>query len=245
MLLVAERAALLAGRDDEFTMLVTIGYTGMRWGETIGLERDLLLPALINVEWQLREINGRFHRLPPKDDSYRSTNVEPLVPSRHPGIPRRTADRPGRARAGQRCACAAEHGGSGRYVFLGPDGGHHRNSNYARRVFRPACDGRHPPVNRRPGKLVVVDATGMARHPGRGMAASGARKPFVPPSGRGTTRLISTENTGRCQPAGTRSGCASTGGSSPTRPLPATALAAGSRPPVTCRWPAGCRSRTG
>ena len=52
MLLIAERAALLAGRDDEFTMLVTIGYTGMRWGETIGLERDLLLPALINVEWQ-------------------------------------------------------------------------------------------------------------------------------------------------------------------------------------------------
>ena len=31
VLLAAERAALLAGRDDEFTMLVTIGYTGMRW----------------------------------------------------------------------------------------------------------------------------------------------------------------------------------------------------------------------
>jgi hypothetical protein len=31
VLLVAERAALLAGRDDEFTLLVTIGYTGMRW----------------------------------------------------------------------------------------------------------------------------------------------------------------------------------------------------------------------
>ena len=58
VLLVAERAALLAGRDDEFTMLVTIGYTGMRWGETIGLERDLLLPSLINVEWQLREVSG-------------------------------------------------------------------------------------------------------------------------------------------------------------------------------------------
>jgi hypothetical protein len=39
VLLVAERAALLAGRDDEFTMLVTIGYTGMRWGETTGLKR--------------------------------------------------------------------------------------------------------------------------------------------------------------------------------------------------------------
>jgi hypothetical protein len=79
VLLVAERAALLAGRDDEFTMLITIGYTGMRWGETIGLERDLLRPSLINVEWQLREVSG-FHRLPPKDDSYRSTKYEPLVP---------------------------------------------------------------------------------------------------------------------------------------------------------------------
>ena len=41
------------------------------------------------------------------------------------------------------CGCAAQHGGSGRYVFLGPDGGHYRRSNYARRVFRSACDGRH------------------------------------------------------------------------------------------------------
>jgi hypothetical protein len=43
---VAERAALLTGRDDEFTMLVTIGFTGMRWSETISLECDLLLPSL-------------------------------------------------------------------------------------------------------------------------------------------------------------------------------------------------------
>ena len=93
---MAERAALLAGRDDEFIMLVTIGYTGMRWGETIGLERDLLLTGLINVEWQLREVSGRFHRLPPKDDSYRSTKHEPLVPVDLPPVPRRAPRRPGR-----------------------------------------------------------------------------------------------------------------------------------------------------
>jgi hypothetical protein len=45
VLLAAERAALLSGRDDEFTMLVAIGYTGTRWGETIGLERDFVLPT--------------------------------------------------------------------------------------------------------------------------------------------------------------------------------------------------------
>jgi hypothetical protein len=52
----------------------------MRWGETLGLEHDLLRPGLINVEWQFREVSGSFHRLPTKDDSYRSTNVEPLTP---------------------------------------------------------------------------------------------------------------------------------------------------------------------
>src|SRR6185437_7353888 len=62
VLLAAERAALLSGRDDEFTMLVAIGYTGTRWGETIGLERDFVLPTLIDVECQLREIRGRFFR---------------------------------------------------------------------------------------------------------------------------------------------------------------------------------------
>ena len=50
----------------------------------------------------------------------------------------------------QRCACAGQHDGSGRYVFLGPDNGHYRRSNYARRVFRPACDGTQGPAQPRP-----------------------------------------------------------------------------------------------
>ena len=157
VLLVAGRAALLAGRDDEFTLLVTIGYTGMRWGETTGLERDLLLPTLINVEWQLREVSGRFRRLPPKDDSYRSTNVEPLTPVDIPPFLTGMLAAQAGKHARQQCSCAAGHGGSGRYVFLGPDGGHHRTSNYARRIFRPACDRRHPPANGSPGKLVITD----------------------------------------------------------------------------------------
>jgi integrase len=97
-------------------MLVTIGYTGMRWGETIGLERDLLLPSLINLEWQLREINGRFHRLPPR--------------------------------------------------------------------------------------LVVVDAAAWPGIPVASWPPAAPGMPFVPPSGRGSPRLISTENSGRCQACG-------------------------------------------
>ena len=161
-------------------------------------------------------------------------------------IPRRTPGRPGRKRARQRCACAAGHDGSGRYVFLGPDGGHHRNSNYGRRVFRPACDGRHPPANQQARQAGRRGRHGMAGHPGRVVAASRARealhspvRPGHPPPDR------HGEHRGAARPAGTRSGCASTGGSSPTRPRSATARAAGSRPPTAHRWRAGCRSRTG
>ncbi len=61
-------------------MVVTIAYTGMRWGETIGLECEYTRPAEIHVEWQLRELRSAFHRLPPKDDSYRSPAWEPCLP---------------------------------------------------------------------------------------------------------------------------------------------------------------------
>ena len=235
VLLVAERAALLAGRDDEFTLLVTIGYTGMRWGETTGLERGLLLPSLINVEWQLREVSGRFCRLPPKDDSYRSTNVEPLTPVDLPPFLAGLLAAQAGKHARQRCACAAEHDGSGRYVFLGPDGGHHRNSNYARRIFRPACDGRHPPANGGLGRLVIADTTAWPGTPAAAWPPAVPGKPFAPPSGRGTQRLISTGTPGAAHPAGTRSGCGSTAGSSPTTTSPAIAPAAASSPPATRR----------
>ena len=66
VLLIAERAALLSGRDDDFTMIITIAYTGLRWGETIGLETGYAHPDKIHVEWQLRELRSAFHRLPPK-----------------------------------------------------------------------------------------------------------------------------------------------------------------------------------
>jgi hypothetical protein len=126
--------------------------------------------------------------------------VEPFVPV---DIPPFLAELlTAQARARRRCACGTGHGGSGRYVFLGPDGGHHRRSNFARRVFRPACDGRHPPAKGMGGKLVVVDA---AAWPGIPVASWSPAVPgtlFVPPSGRGSPRLISTENSGRCQACG-------------------------------------------
>jgi len=139
-LLIAERAALLSGRDDDFKLIITIAYTGLRWGETIGLELGYAHPAGIHVEWQLRELRGKFHRLPPKDDSYRTPKWEPKLPVDLPDFLTSLVSQQARTQAP--CPCVADHGGSGHYLFLGPDGGHHRRSNYARRVFRPACDGK-------------------------------------------------------------------------------------------------------
>ncbi len=56
-LLVAERAALLSGRDDEFVAIVLMGLTGMRWGEVVGLESRYIRPASVRVEWQLYELD--------------------------------------------------------------------------------------------------------------------------------------------------------------------------------------------
>jgi hypothetical protein len=57
ILLLAERAALLSGRDDEFVAVVLTGYTGMRWGEVVGLETSFVRPKSVRVEWQLYELD--------------------------------------------------------------------------------------------------------------------------------------------------------------------------------------------
>lgn len=76
LLLIAERAALLSGRDDEFVAVVLMGYTGMRWGEIVGLETAFARPDAIRVEHQLYELDsGELIRCPPKDDSYRSIDA--------------------------------------------------------------------------------------------------------------------------------------------------------------------------
>jgi len=173
---------------------------------------------------------GAFSRRHP----YRSASRRPARQGGAPFLAGLLAAQAGK-HARQRCTCAAGHDGSGRYLFLGPDGGPHRNSNYARRIFRPACDGRHWPANGGPGRLVIADVTAWPGTPVTAWPPGVPGKPFAPPSGGGTQRLICTGDTGRAQRAGTRSGCVSAGGPSPTTTSPVTARAAANRPPATCR----------
>lgn len=73
ILLAAERASLLSGRDDEFVAVVLKGYTGKRWGEIVGLKTEFVRHDAFRVEWELYELDtGELVRCPPKDDSYRT-----------------------------------------------------------------------------------------------------------------------------------------------------------------------------
>lgn len=159
-LLVAERAAILSGRDDEFILIQTIFWTGARWGETVGLQRKYVSPGKVDIEWQLQEIKNRWYVAPPKDDSYRTLDVPPYLQS--------LLDRQIAAHPDHRCTC--DHPASrsverpcpgGGFIFLGPLGGHLRNSNIASRYWIPAADGRYVTSKgeRSPdGKPVLVDA---------------------------------------------------------------------------------------
>ncbi|MEU4172156.1 LacI family DNA-binding transcriptional regulator [Streptomyces sp. NPDC026665] len=108
-LLVAERSSLLSGRDDEFVAGVLKAYTGMRWGEIVGLERAYVRreTRTIRIEWQLYELDtGELTRCPPKDDSYRTLDIPVWLLDLVGGHQSRTPAEP--------CQC---HGR--RYVFTG------------------------------------------------------------------------------------------------------------------------------
>lgn len=113
-LLVAERAALLSGRDDEFVLAVLAFYSGARWGELIGLEKRYVRDGAVRVEWQLYELDtGELVRCPPKSGSDRTIDLPPFLAS----LLARQTER------AEPCQC---HGFA--YVFRGGaarSGGHH------------------------------------------------------------------------------------------------------------------------
>lgn len=182
-LLVAERASLLSGRPDELIHLLTVAYTGMRWAETVGLERRYLRLSTIRVEQQVYEFKGRWVKKPPKDDSYRTIHLPAFLAD----LLSRQIQRHGDGS----CSCEGSAGcGGGRYVFLPEDGTHERRSNFGRRRFRPAVDGRHGDAKGRPGYPVLADLA-QAPWPGRvcrSWPAAVKDEEFVPTKRRGFWR---------------------------------------------------------
>lgn len=180
VLLIAERAALLSGRPDELIHLLTIAYTGLRWAESVGLERQYFRLSTIRVEQQVYEHRGRWVQKAPKDDSYRDIHLPPFLSD--------LLSRQLQHRTTGRCKCQGQQGcGGGQYVFLSEDGGHERRSNFGRRRFRPAVDGRHADAKGRPGYPVLADLA-EAPWPGvvrRSWPAAVPGEEFQPPRKRG------------------------------------------------------------
>ena len=92
-LCLAERCALLSGRDIDFVMNVFAAWTGVRWGELLAVEgwagkdSPLQIPktgiATYAVDWQLRELGGAVRKSAPKDGSYRVLDLPPFLAEPH------------------------------------------------------------------------------------------------------------------------------------------------------------------
>jgi integrase len=153
-LCLAERCALLSGRDTDFVMNIFAAWTGVRWGELMAVEgwagKDSPLQlaedgiSTYAVDWQLREIEGVVRKSPPKDGSYRVLDLPPFltdllrwaVSNRRPDCHCLIVD--------GRPACKGSDPMPPNYLFLGPSGGHPRRSNYADRYITPAAEGLYP-----------------------------------------------------------------------------------------------------
>ncbi|MFE0072776.1 tyrosine-type recombinase/integrase [Nonomuraea sp. NPDC059023] len=143
----AERASMISGRPDEFLEVIVRGYTGMRGGEIRGLERRYCRLGEIRVEWQFREVRGRFIKAPPKQNSRRDVHLPPFLTSL-------MSDHLQRVKPA-RCEC---HGGD--YIFRAQDGSHQGRSNFANRYFRPAVDGLPVPYKDRARLPLLVNGEG-------------------------------------------------------------------------------------
>ena len=197
VLLFAERCAVLSGRDADFVLAVTMAYTGVRWSEAMGLSQECVHEDILNINWKLYELDSRFYRGRPKDGSIRDADLPPFLAEL---LAWHLDTNPAR-----NCTCRNTESPwcpGMEYVFLGQRNAHHRRSNYATRVVRPAADGRYPKREgryARPAVPVLVDSS--APWPGALLSPwppAIPGEPYAPPTGRGIPRLAGKDGSGRC-----------------------------------------------
>jgi len=122
--------------------VITAAYTGMRWGELVGLQRHNCKhdDARIHIdpeEGALHEIAGKLELGPPKTPAAVRNILLPPFPITRLREHLNTHDHA--------------------HVFVGADGGLHRRSNFSRRYWRPATDGN-------PRKVIAPVIPGMHFH---------------------------------------------------------------------------------
>ena len=153
-LCLAERCALLSGKDIDFVMNVFASWTGVRWGELMAVEGSdaedspLQLPkdgiATYALDWQLLELGGVVRKEPPKDGSFRVLDLPPFLADLMRWAVDNRRESCSCPQEEDRPACKGEDSTSAAYLFLGPRGGHPRGSNYAEDFLTPAAEGKHP-----------------------------------------------------------------------------------------------------
>jgi integrase len=197
VLLFAERCAVLSGADTDFVMLITVAYTGMRWSEAIGFPPECFDGPALDVAWKLYELDGRFYRGRPKDGSIRSVDVPPFLEDLLTRYLSDTTSRTCTCRNPELPWCPGNE-----YAFLAPSNGHFRRSHYARRVVRPAADGRYPgrqgKYARDPWPVLVDMSTPWPGRPLPPWPPTQPGLPFAAPAGRGIRRLAGKEGSGLC-----------------------------------------------
>ena len=163
----------------------------------MGLSPECVHETTMDIDWKLYELDSRFYRGRPKDGSIRTADLPPfladLLAWHLETNPRR------------KCTCRNTEEPwcpGGEYVFLGQRNAHHRRSNYATRIVRPAADGWYPQRNGRygrPAAPVLADAS--APWPGIPLSPwppATPGEPYAPPTGRGIPRFAGKEGNGRC-----------------------------------------------
>jgi integrase len=151
---LAERCALLSGRDVDFVMNVFAAWTGVRWGELLAVEGGNPANAPLNLvndgistyalDWQLRELGGVVRKSPPKDGSFRILDLPPFLADLMQWAVDNRLERCSCPQLDGHPICKGEDRTPASYLFLGPKGGHPRHSNYAEDFLTPAAEGLHP-----------------------------------------------------------------------------------------------------
>lgn len=181
-LLLAERCAVLSGRDDEFVLVTALAWTGARWGELVGLERRYFRMSTLRIEQQLGELDdGTWLLGPPKEDSRRDVDLPPFLAGL---LSRQVAAT--QANRTAVCSCyrdgqdaEAHHGGT--FVFTGRTtrrrerkklvavtAAHWRRSGFESMIFKPAAEGWFPRKAPRPRRPVPIEADPFPGVPVRG-----------------------------------------------------------------------------
>lgn len=151
VLRVANNLRVLRG-EWAFTLVVLAAFTGMRWGELIGLKREFvwLDRGAVRIEWQLVEHDdGTFEELPPKYGSRRTLPIPPFLVGLLRDFLKSIPE-------GQQ------------HLFLTSKGTHPRRSAFGALAFSEAVNGRAVTYNgskvRKPAVPAVEGAKGLTPH---------------------------------------------------------------------------------